>query len=67
MSPSPGPNFVFPERLLTVREAAALLRISRATLYKLCSQNQVAHVRVGNTIRIPPESLAASMRNGIPA
>jgi excisionase family DNA binding protein len=48
-----------PERLLSIREAAERLNISRASLYKLCAQNQVAYVRVGNAIRFTDEDLAA--------
>ncbi len=42
-----------PGRLLTVREAARLLRVSTATVYKLCARGELAHVRVLNVIRIP--------------
>lgn len=43
-----------PARLLTVREAARLLRISTATVYKLLrARGELAHVRVLNVIRIP--------------
>jgi len=59
VSPRFRGKFRFPERLWTVREAAERLRISRASLYKLCAQNQVVHVRVGNAIRIAPEDLWA--------
>jgi excisionase family DNA binding protein len=51
-----------PARLLTVREAARLLWVSPATVYKLCARGELAHVRVLNVIRIP----AASGRAGIP-
>src|SRR5205823_14258744 len=49
--PGSRPNFVVLEQLLTVREAAARLGISRASLYNLCTHHQVAHVRIGNAIR----------------
>jgi excisionase family DNA binding protein len=39
--------------LLTVREAARVRRVSRATVYKLCSQGELTHVRLLNLIRIP--------------
>ena len=42
-----------PGRLLTVREAERLLRVSTATVYKLCARGDLAHVRVLNVIRIP--------------
>ena len=42
-----------PGRLLTVRETARLLRVSTATVYKLCARGELAHVRMLNVIRIP--------------
>src|ERR1700720_2974357 len=38
--------------LLTVREVASLLRVCRATVYSLCERGQLAHARVGASIRI---------------
>ncbi len=46
-------------RLLTVREVAGLLRLSTATVYKLCERGELAHVRVSNAIRIAPASVAS--------
>jgi excisionase family DNA binding protein len=43
--------------LLTVREAARVLRVSTATVYKLCTRGELAHVRVLNRIRIPEGAL----------
>ena len=43
--------------LLTVREAARVLRVSTATVYKLCTRGELGHVRVLNSIRIPSEVL----------
>jgi excisionase family DNA binding protein len=66
--PTVSPRFqrklILPERLLTIREAAERLNISRASLYKLCAQNQVAYVRVGNAIRFAPEDLSGFLRAG---
>jgi excisionase family DNA binding protein len=42
-----------PGPLLTVRETARLLRVSTATVYKLCARGELVHVRVLNVIRIP--------------
>jgi excisionase family DNA binding protein len=47
-------------RLLTVAEVAELLRVSRATVYKLCEAGDLAHVRVSNSIRVAAESLQLS-------
>jgi excisionase family DNA binding protein len=42
------------ERLLSVKEAAARLGVSTSTVYKLCAEGKLAHVRVSNAIRIAP-------------
>ena len=39
--------------LLTVDEAAAMLRIGRNTCYELIRQNQLPHIRLGRLIRVP--------------
>jgi excisionase family DNA binding protein len=41
-----------PELLLTVREAAAILKVSTATVYALVKRGELPHVRVSNAIRI---------------
>ena len=43
--------------LLTVRETAAELRISRPTAYRLCATGELPSVRVGGQIRIPANLL----------
>ena len=55
-------KLLFAERLLTVRQAAEQLQISRASLYKLCAENQVVHVRVGNTIRFTSTDIERCLR-----
>jgi excisionase family DNA binding protein len=49
-----------PEALLTVREVAALLRVSRATVYCLVQAGALPVLRVSNSIRI----LAAALARG---
>ncbi len=39
--------------MLSVREVARVLRVSTATVYKLCARGELAHLRVLNVIRIP--------------
>jgi len=46
-------------RLLTVREVAARLAVSTATVYSLCERGQLRHVRVSNAIRVEPAELDA--------
>jgi excisionase family DNA binding protein len=40
-----------------VREVAALLRISRATVYKLVAEGTLKAVRISNSIRVRGEDL----------
>jgi excisionase family DNA binding protein len=48
--------------MLTVREVARALRVSTATVYKLCARGELAHVRVLNVIRIPEGVLGSFVR-----
>ena len=48
-----------PEPFLTVREVAARLRISTATVYAICERGELAHVRVSNAIRVQEEEIDA--------
>ncbi len=47
------------EDLLTVREVAARLAVSTATVYALAKRGEMPHVRVSNAIRVAPEDLEA--------
>ncbi len=44
---------------LTVREVAARLRVSTATVYRLVEEGQIAHLRISNAIRIAELDLLA--------
>ena len=54
---APNPNMRLPpqnhERTVSVREAAALLGLCTATVYKMADQGRLPHTRVSNAIRIP--------------
>jgi len=54
--------------LLSVRGVATCLGVSSATVYKLCAQGALVHVRVSNAIRVAPgdldQFLAARRRRG---
>lgn len=43
--------------LLTVEEAADILRIGRNTCYELVRQGQIPHIRLGRLIRVPKHAL----------
>ena len=45
------------DRLLTVQEVARCLRVSTATVYRLCERHELVHVRISNAIRIVPAEL----------
>jgi excisionase family DNA binding protein len=49
--------------LLTVREVAAFLRVSTRTVYLLCDEGKLVHLRLANAIRIEPAMLAALVRS----
>jgi excisionase family DNA binding protein len=49
--------------LLTVREVAARLSVSTATVYGLCERGEFAHVRVSGAIRVRREDLEAFARS----
>jgi excisionase family DNA binding protein len=44
-------------RLLSVREAASRLGVCTSTVYKLCAEGKLRHVRVSNAIRISEAAL----------
>jgi excisionase family DNA binding protein len=47
-------------KLLTVREAAAILGVKPVTVYALCAAKKIRHERIGvgrGAIRIPPDAI----------
>ncbi len=46
-----------PEAMLTVRQVARLLALSRATVYKMIDSGELPHVRFSNAVRISLEAL----------
>jgi excisionase family DNA binding protein len=56
-------------RFLTIREAAALLRVSTTTAYRLARTGELPTVPVGGQFRIPADELFAKLgetRTGSP-
>jgi len=50
------------EAVLTVREVAARLRMSTATVYAMCRRGELEHYRVSNSIRVTESALAGYLR-----
>ncbi len=48
--------------LLTVAEVAQRLGVCRATVYRICAEGRLGHVRVSNAIRVPEPALAAYLQ-----
>jgi len=48
--------------LVTVREAAATLRVRPVTIYRLCAQGKLRHIRVSNAVRIGWADIEALLR-----
>jgi excisionase family DNA binding protein len=46
-------------RMLTAQEVADRLHVSLRTIRRLIAQEKLAVVRIGKTVRITPEALAA--------
>jgi excisionase family DNA binding protein len=52
--------------VLTVREAATLLRVGRNQLYQAVERGQLRAVRIGRSIRIPKQALLHLLAHGNP-
>jgi len=52
--------------LLTVKQVAARLGVSAATVYGVCERRELHHVRVANAIPVSPDALEAFLRT-VPA
>ena len=50
------------QELLTVREAAELLRIHPGSLYRLIEENRITHYRVGRAVRLHRDDLFNQIR-----
>ena len=49
-------------RFLTVQEVAALMRVSKMTVYRLVHSGELASVRVGRSFRVPERAVHAYLR-----
>ena len=50
-------------RFLTVAEVAALMRVSKMTVYRLVHSGELAAVRVGRSFRVPDTAVHAYLRD----
>lgn len=51
--------------LLTVKQLAECLCISQSLAYRLCYQNQIRHLYLGKTIRVPREAVAEFLNKAL--
>ena len=49
-------------KFLTVAEVAALMRVSRMTVYRLVHAGDLASVRVGRSFRVPEHAVHSYLR-----
>jgi excisionase family DNA binding protein len=59
-TPTAGPIRIV--SLLTVKQVAARLGVSAATVYGLCERGELHYVRVANAIRVSPDALEGFLR-----
>lgn len=52
-------------RFLTVAEVAALLRVSKMTVYRLVHAGDLEAVRVGRSFRVPKNAVDAYLRGAV--
>jgi excisionase family DNA binding protein len=50
-------------RFLTVAEVAALMRVSKMTVYRLVHSGELSAVRVGRSFRVPENAVHAYLNN----
>jgi excisionase family DNA binding protein len=60
MSTDPHPS---PIRLLTAREVARILRVSRRSVYQLARRGEIPHVRIGRFVRFRADEIDAWTRS----
>jgi excisionase family DNA binding protein len=63
MNGSPREEAGLPEmRFLTVAEVAALMRVSKMTVYRLVHSGDLTAVRVGRSFRVPEQAVHEYLR-----
>ncbi len=59
---SPAESRLSEVRFLTVAEVAALMRVSKMTVYRLVHSGDLTAVRVGRSFRVPEHAVDAYLR-----
>lgn len=54
-------------RFLTVAEVAALMRVSKMTVYRLVHSGELTAVRVGRSFRVPEQAVQDYLRGAFEA
>jgi excisionase family DNA binding protein len=54
---------VGPVEFLTVAEVAAMMRVSKMTVYRLVHSGELPAVRVGRSFRVPQQEVHAYLRS----
>ncbi|HEY1700790.1 MAG TPA: helix-turn-helix domain-containing protein [Trebonia sp.] len=54
------------DEYLTVPEVAAILRVSKMTVYRMVHREDIRAVRVGRSFRVPDDEVQRILRDGIP-
>lgn len=62
-SSDPPPTGLPEVRFLTVAEVAALMRVSKMTVYRLVHAGELAAVRVGRSFRVPEQAVHDYLRD----
>jgi excisionase family DNA binding protein len=62
-SPQPPDAPLAQVRFLTVAEVAALMRVSKMTVYRLVHSGELTAVRVGRSFRVPEKAVHDYLRD----
>ncbi|GLI26879.1 transcriptional regulator [Agromyces rhizosphaerae] len=52
-------------RFLTVAEVAAIMRVSKMTVYRLVHAGELPAIRFGRSFRVPESAIADAVRGGV--
>jgi excisionase family DNA binding protein len=63
--PTSDPRSLTDATFLTVAEVAAVMRVSKMTVYRLVHAGDLAAVRVGRSFRVPRHAVDDYLRQGL--